>query len=207
MIEGLKPFYTTLLRPLIGFFKFCHIHPNHLTVAGVFIFAAAGYFTAQGNWYIAAALVTFGAFADGWDGLLARETNQTSLFGGILDSTMDRITEILWLLGLTVFYVQHPEYGLWGIYLAFTGICGSLMVSYVKARAEVEKIPCKGGIAQRPERIILVGLGLLAGPRFTVYGIQAMVWALAILTFFTWLTVFQRLGIAAKGESGVKNEQ
>jgi CDP-diacylglycerol--glycerol-3-phosphate 3-phosphatidyltransferase len=65
------------------------------------------------------------------------------------------------------------------------------MVSYIKARCEGVNVPCKSGILQRPERLILLLLGLLLGPRL-------MIWILSFLTIFSWFTVAQRLFEASR---------
>ena len=194
VIEGLKPFYTRLLKPMIGLFVRLHLRPSHLTLSGVVLFLLAGALVAGGFWYWSAACVTLGAFMDGWDGLLAREKGMKTRFGAILDSTCDRMTEIAWIGGIVYFYFANdtgtPLYG-WGVALGMAGLAGSLMVSYVKARCEGEGIRCGEGILQRPERIFLVGIGQLIGPR-------AMVGSLALLSMLSWYTVLQRLMVARK---------
>jgi CDP-diacylglycerol---glycerol-3-phosphate 3-phosphatidyltransferase len=195
MIEGLKPFYNAVLRPALWFFRKLGLKPDHLTVAGVLVFGLAGWFTAEGRWLVASALVVAGAFLDGWDGLLARETGQITRFGGILDSTCDRLTEILWLLGLLVYYVRNPTPGNPGIYLCFAGMSGSMMVSYVKARCEGAGVKCSAGLLQRPERIILLLACMVAGPR-------VMVWGLLGLTVLTYYTMVERLFVARRNSKG-----
>jgi CDP-diacylglycerol---glycerol-3-phosphate 3-phosphatidyltransferase len=135
---------------------------------------------------------------DGWDGLLAREANLKSTFGAILDSCCDRITEIALLMGVLYYYVHHPFHSHWAVYLTFAALSGSLMVSYVKARCEGAGLQCKGGLFQRPERIVILCFGLLTGP-------QIMFWVLLLLSVLTWITVFERLVIAhreSKKKSG-----
>jgi CDP-diacylglycerol--glycerol-3-phosphate 3-phosphatidyltransferase len=108
------------------------------------------------------------------------------LFGAIFDSTCDRITEIVWIGGICAFYGTHTSYGPQGVYLCFAALSGSLMVSYVKARAEGAGIPCPGGILQRPERIIILAVAQLAGP-------VIMLWGLGLIAVVGYVTVFQRL--------------
>lgn len=195
MIEGLKPLYATILRPAIGIFVLLRIHPTHLTVLGVFVFAAAGWFVALDRWYAAAICVTMGALLDGWDGLLARETNQMTTLGAVLDSSCDRLTEIVWLGGLLYYFAARPAFGAWPVLLVMGALTGSVMVSYVKARAEGAGVECRGGLMQRPERIIVLGVPLLIGP-------QAMVWALGITTALTYFTFFQRIAIVRRNVAG-----
>ena len=126
---------------------------------------------------------------DGLDGVLARESGKTSTFGGILDSTSDRLTEMALLGGLSFYYLHHGT-PVTGTMLCFSALCGSVLVSYVKARCEAAGIPCNRGLLQRPERLILFCVGLLAGP-----GI--MLWILLLITGAGAVTVIQRLHQAA----------
>jgi CDP-diacylglycerol--glycerol-3-phosphate 3-phosphatidyltransferase len=187
VIEGLKPAYSRMLRPGVKLFVRLGIRPNHLTVAGVAAFGGVGVACALGHWYTAAGLAALGAFMDGWDGLLAREHGRSTRFGAVLDSTCDRLTEILWTGGLLVFYLGQPQPPV-GVCLCFAAISGSLMVSYVKARCEGAGVACGEGLLQRPERIILLGLCLFCGP-------VLMLWGLGLLGLLAWITVFQRLWI------------
>ena len=75
MLEGLKPFYNSILRPAARFLCNTGIQPNHITLLGLALFGAAGWFCSTGEWKTALILVIFGALMDGLDGVLAR--NQT----------------------------------------------------------------------------------------------------------------------------------
>ena len=189
MIEGLKPSYERALLPAVHLCSRLGVSPNHITVLGVALFAAAGWYCATGHWYTAAAFVTAGALLDGCDGLLARVGGRKTDFGAILDSTCDRLTEIAWLAGFTVYYVRHAGQEALPVYLCFAALTGSLMVSYVKARCEGQGVECRAGILQRPERIILLGVCMLLGPEVMVYG-------LAATAALSWVTVGQRIGVA-----------
>jgi phosphatidylglycerophosphate synthase len=191
MLEGLKPFYNSVLRPFARAINALGIHPNYITLTGVIFFAAGGCFSAINRWTTGLLLVIAGALFDGLDGLVARESGKKSVFGAILDSSCDRLTEVFLLLGLLIYYANHPVQGNWGIYLCFTGISGSIMVSYVKARCEGVGVPCRRGLLQRPERIILLSFGLLFGP-------LVMFWILGGLTLLSSVTVVQRLIEAAE---------
>ncbi|MFP4163129.1 MAG: CDP-alcohol phosphatidyltransferase family protein [Chitinispirillaceae bacterium] len=166
------------------------IHPNHLTLLGVALFGAAGYFSAAGEWFWALILLACGSVMDLLDGQLARECDKMTVFGAILDSSCDRITEIFLLLGLLIFYMQNSIMQGWGVYLCFTAIAGSIMVSYVKARCEGAGVSCSRGLLQRPERLILIAFGLLLG-------YEIMVWILGGVTVLATVTVFERLVIAS----------
>jgi CDP-diacylglycerol--glycerol-3-phosphate 3-phosphatidyltransferase len=129
---------------------------------------------------------------DGLDGVLARESGKKTVFGAVLDSSCDRLTEIALFLGILIFYLKGNPADHTGVILCFAGISGSIMVSYIKARCEGAGLPCKGGILQRPERIVLLSIGLLTGP-------NVMLWILSGLNILAWFTVVQRLFEAASG--------
>jgi phosphatidylglycerophosphate synthase len=189
MVEVLKPFYNAVLMPAAKIFAKANIHPNIITLTGLCISGVAGWFAATGKWGLTGVFIVLGSCMDGLDGLVARRYDKKSAFGAIFDSTADRLTEIFWLMGICIFFVNHPVWGNIALYLTFTAITGSLMVSYVRARCEGANIPCSSGILQRPERIIVIGLGFLGGPKI-------MVWGLAILSVLAYATVIQRIRIA-----------
>ncbi len=188
MIEGLKPFYSAILRPFVRLFQHLGIHPNVLTINGVLLFAVGGWFIIIGKWKLSLLIGTFGAIMDGFDGLLAKETGKISVFGAILDSVCDRFTEIIWLGSFIVYYVKYPLFDGLCIYLSFLAITGSIMVSYIKARAEGAGIECKGGVLQRSERLIILAIFQFLGP-------QILPWGLGIVAFLSYFTVFQRFFI------------
>jgi CDP-diacylglycerol--glycerol-3-phosphate 3-phosphatidyltransferase len=185
MIEGLKPFYNASLRPIGRFLAHLGIHPNVITLAGVVLFGGAGWFAYAGPWKISLLFVIAGACMDGLDGLVAREYNKKTIFGAIFDSTCDRLTEIVWICGICAFYtLRSPSSA--GVLLCIAALSGSLMVSYVKARAEAAGIACTGGILQRPERIIVLAACLLLGP-------TVMLWGLGAVAVVGYSTVVERL--------------
>lgn len=186
MIEELKPFYEGMLRPLVRVFVWLRITPNQLTVLGVLVSAVAAWLVAIGRWQAGCWTGVVGAFMDGWDGVLARETGQKSSFGAVLDSTADRLAETALVFGILFYLVRQPVLDHWGVFLSYGAITGSLMVSYVKARTEGHGYACRGGILQRPERLIVLLGCLLLGPWSIRYG-------LGVVTALSYLTVGQRL--------------
>jgi CDP-diacylglycerol--glycerol-3-phosphate 3-phosphatidyltransferase len=154
-------------------------------------------------WKISLWPIIIGSLLDGLDGVLARETGTKSVFGAVLDSSCDRLTEIILLFGVLGYFLSAPIISFskaslslheraWGVVFCYSAISMSLMVSYVKARCEAEGIACNRGILQRPERIILFCFGLLLGPR-------TMVWILCAVSILGALTVIQRFFEAYKG--------
>jgi CDP-diacylglycerol---glycerol-3-phosphate 3-phosphatidyltransferase len=108
-------------------------------------------------------------------------------FGGFLDSVVDRYSEAVILFGMLLFYYQEPNNkGLVEIVLLYTILVGSMMISYARSRAGMLGIANEVGLLARPERIILLGIGLLA-PTILL---DPVLWILAI---GTQITAIQRI--------------
>ncbi len=165
--------------------------PNKITVAGGVIAAAAGAVAANGRLPEAGALVLAAGALDLVDGAMARLTGQQSKFGAVLDSTFDRLGEAALLFGLLALYSGLGQ--LPNVLLVFAAMFGSVLVSYIKARAEGEGIDCNVGLLSRGERVVLMGLGLL---------INQVPPVLLILTFFSYVTAAQRLWQVKKATEG-----
>ena len=124
---------------------------------------------------------------DLFDGALARATGRASDFGALLDSVADRVSELVVLLGLLVFYARSGEweYSL----LVYLAAGGSVMVSYLRARSEGLGIECKVGVMTRPERVAVLGAGLVVGHWVPV----VIPVVLGVIAGLTILTTAQRL--------------
>jgi len=107
----------------------------------------------------AGALILFAGLFDMLDGQVARLGKMSSSFGALLDSVLDRYSELFMFLGICYYLISH-HYFMSSLF-AFIGLIGSMMVSYTRARAEGLGIECKGGLMQRPERIVLIGVSAL----------------------------------------------
>jgi len=170
---------STPLSYIVPLLEKTGVTPNGLTIIGLLftmiiaIILALGYFTTGG------VLLIFAALFDTLDGALARQTGQSSKFGAFLDSTMDRFSEGVILIGLTYYYASSPESGWVEVTLLAVILLGSLMVSYTRARAEALGFECKVGLLQRPERVILLVLGLITP------WMRIALWLLAIFTIVT----------------------
>lgn len=163
------------------------VTPNALTVTGFLVSVAAGVLIARG-WFLAGGLVVLfaGAF-DLMDGPVARATGKVSRFGGFLDSALDRLSEAAVLAGILAYYVYNG--GTWEPLLAYGCFVGSVMVSYLRARAEGLGVKCEVGLFTRAERVIVMSIGLVAG-QWVGLAIPVM---LGIITALAFLTVLQRL--------------
>ncbi|HYW87137.1 MAG TPA: CDP-alcohol phosphatidyltransferase family protein [Chloroflexota bacterium] len=167
--------------------------PNSLTVLGSVLTASVGILVAQG-WFVAAGVCLWlFSLTDTLDGALARATDSVSEFGAFLDSVCDRYAEAAVFLGLVWWYQASGDS--LGVVLAYLAIIGSLMVSYTRARAEGIGLQAADvGWFQRPERIVLLGLGLLAAPIVPA----VLLGVLAALALLTTVTVLQRMAHVAR---------
>lgn len=113
------------------------------------------------------------------DGQMAKDFNEKTSFGAVFDSTIDRYVEFIIFFSFGLRYYLHERY-LW-IILCSIGFLGSIMISYIKARAEAEGFECKVGRLQRPERLTIMAFGVL----FKGIGIDVIVAFFAVSTQFT----------------------
>jgi CDP-diacylglycerol---glycerol-3-phosphate 3-phosphatidyltransferase len=163
------------------------ITPNMLTLFGLVLNAIVAYLLATGN-LVAGGLMLVGAsLFDLLDGALAKITNRVSEFGAFLDSVVDRYSEAIVLLGLLLLYYNKPNLsGLIEIVLIYVTLVGSMMISYARARAEGLGFRNEVGLMARPERIVILAVGLLFGP----IGLLIALWILAL---GTQVTAIQRI--------------
>lgn len=117
------------------------------------------------------------------DGAVARATNATTKFGGFLDSTLDRYSEVVVYLGVLLYLNQTDDAEL-GAVLVFIASSGALLISYTRARAEAAGYTASVGLVARPERVVLLALALL---------IDQPLWALWVLAVATHLTAITRI--------------
>ena len=157
----INPFVKGLIR--LG------LTPNAVTTIGLILnigvaalFIVGAEKTNQGDLsYVGwgGALILFAGLFDMLDGQVARIGNMSSKFGAFYDSVLDRYSEMFMFLGVCYYLVSH-HYFLSSLF-AFIALIGSMMVSYTRARAEGLGIECKGGLMQRPERVVIMGLSAL----------------------------------------------
>jgi len=173
-------------QPVVKLLARTPVTPNTITWLGFLITVGAAALVVTGNLFAAGFVVLFAGFFDMLDGALARITNRVTRFGAVLDSTLDRLSEAVLLLSILIIFTRGQQVA--ESLLVGIALFGSLMVSYIRARVEALGIECKVGLFTRPERVIILALGLLLS-QFD----YALVIALAIITFFSFFTVGQRL--------------
>ena len=181
----LRVWFRKLLEPLARALGASGVSPSTLTVLGLIPAVAAGVAFARGEVRLGGALMIVSGLFDLSDGLLARLGNKETKFGALLDSTIDRYAELAAFAGLAVLF--RGEVALYGVLAA---LAGSMMVSYVKARAEGLGFPCQGGMLQRPERFVILILGALIG----VTVLKWAIWLIAVLANITALERLVRTG-------------
>lgn len=174
-----------LVRPLARL----GLTPNVATVIGLLLNIAAASVIASGALRLGGLALLIASLFDLVDGALARIRNQKTTFGAFFDSTIDRYSEGLTLLGVIVFALRQPATAThaWVVGLAYTAMLGSLMVSYTRARAEGLGLSLKTGLMARPERVVLLAAGLILG------GASWLVWTLLALAVTSVFTSIQRV--------------
>lgn len=166
-----------IIRALVRTLALWRIHPNVLTFLGLLINGIAAALLARGRFQAAAVVIMTAGLFDMVDGRVARETNRVTPFGGFFDSVVDRYSDLVLLMGLLVYYASINRF----FYVVLTAVVmtGSVMVSYVRARAECIIPTCKVGFMERPERIVLLIIGALFDR------MAAVLWVIAVLSNIT----------------------
>jgi len=202
--DWIKNLYLRIITPVIDFFIKRRLNPNHFTTVSLILSIFAAYLFAIGFLKIAGIIMLMSGTFDIIDGKVARATNRVTKFGALYDSTLDRYAEVLIFFGQAYYFVNNhwittnvklPLVN-WNInninvsFISAIAVCmalgGSVMTSYVRARAEGLGLECKVGVMQRPERIVLIAFG-------AIFHKVLLVVALVIVAIFSNLTAIQRL--------------
>jgi CDP-diacylglycerol--glycerol-3-phosphate 3-phosphatidyltransferase len=171
--------------PIVAPLAAIGITPNMISVFGFGGNVAAGVLAASGNFLWAGIVMLISSALDLLDGALARKTGTVTTFGAVFDSVLDRLSEAAVLGGLLYHYSEAGGHTA-EVLLCYTAIVGSIMVSYVRARAEGEGLQLREGLFTRAERVIILGGALIIG-----HGV--VLWALWLLAVLTHVTVAQRV--------------
>jgi CDP-diacylglycerol--glycerol-3-phosphate 3-phosphatidyltransferase len=164
--------------------------PNVLSVMGLVGNGAAATLAGLGDLVAAGAVfLLFSAF-DMLDGAVARATGKSTPYGAVLDAVLDRVSEALVLTGCAWHLAAHGAE--WEVWSAFGALSGSIMVSYIRARAELAGRSLREGLLRRQERVVLLGLGLLTGY------LGPVLLAMAVLAHLTALQRFVMLARALR---------
>ena len=179
MIEKVKDDVAEILQPSTQFLIKKRFGPDLLTMIGFVLNVCATVLFGLDYLRFAGFVVLLAGLFDLLDGQVARAGRTETSFGALLDSTVDRYSEIFIWFGIAVSFIRAED--LWTSSAVFFAMAGSLMVSYVRARVEGLGQECKVGLMQRPERVIAIGVGAIVG----TLGLQIAVWAIATLANIT----------------------
>lgn len=201
----LRKWLSYVTQPVARGFAALGITANMLTFTGLLFGIAAGICIALGRLKLAGALILVGGGFDLMDGAVARLSKITNPFGALLDSVADRYSEGVVFVGLAIYFTRFEpdlEKKITGLALTCLGLISAFLVSYVRARAEGLKVECKVGLMQRPERIVLLSLGVLFWD-MSVH-VNLLVVALWILVILSHITVLQRVAFVLKEFHGIR---
>ena len=195
--DYLQKLIYNLINPIIKGMIKMGITPNMVTTIGfvgnvvaIFLIIHASQLTplSMGFSWIGwgGAILLFSGLFDMMDGRLARLGNMSTTFGAFWDSTLDRYSELFSLFGITLYLMTAS--GIWAGVITFLALVGSIMVSYVRARAEGLGIECKVGLMQRPERVVVTALAAIitgmTGSLWWLIGGMTLIAVLANITAF-----------------------
>ena len=189
-----KPAVVRIISPTARVMLRIGLTPNSVTTIGAIgVIATALIAYPNGHLFGGTVAICCLALSDLFDGTMARLSEQgPSRWGGFLDSTIDRVTDSAIALGLLIYLAQNNDAL---AYVLLVSIVSGFLVSYIRAKAESLQIECKGGFAERTERLII----LLTAIGFTGLGVDYIltvgIWALALASV---VTVLQRLQIVWK---------
>ena len=171
-----------ITRPVVALLARTPLTPSALTWFGFAVSVGAAVLLAYDSLLAAGLLMLVAGLFDMLDGALARHTGRVSRFGAVLDSTLDRLSEAAILVAAIFLFATNAEVG--AAVLAGATLAGAMTVSYLRAKTEALGLVGRSGLFTRPERVIVLALGLL---------INQLIIALVIVAVFSFITVGQRL--------------
>lgn len=169
------------------------IHPNILTTIGVCINVGCALLFGFGEFFWAGIVLIVANVFDMLDGNVARQTGNVTRFGGFLDSSLDRLSDMVVFLGIMVFYAGNtPQHSLINVFLGGVGMIFSVLVSYTAARSDSLGVKANVGFLQRPERVVLLIIGALStwdwnSDFFLFNRMPQVLWVLAIGSLWTFI--------------------
>jgi CDP-diacylglycerol--glycerol-3-phosphate 3-phosphatidyltransferase len=195
LTDLMRAWFRFVLDPIGGFLNRLGLMPNTVTLVGLAGTLVASILLARGHFLVGGILVFAMGPIDALDGTMARLRGEATEFGAFVDSVTDRYAELLIFGGLLVYFLQQGD--ILAATLVFAAAAGSVLVSYVKARAEGLHFEAKLGILTRMERYLVMVPSLILG--YPKVGL----WIIAILAN---LTAVQRiLHVRRQARSGKGN--
>jgi CDP-diacylglycerol--glycerol-3-phosphate 3-phosphatidyltransferase len=170
--DKMRVWFRWYLNPIAGFFNRLGIRPNTVTLFGLVGTIGVAVLIAFGHMTWAGILLLLMGPVDAMDGALARLRNEASDWGAFVDAVTDRYSELFLFLGFLIYYLLKAN--VTGILLAYLAAAGSVLVSYVKARADASKLDANVGLLTRVERYLVLIPGLIFNLPLPVLIIIAM---------------------------------
>lgn len=180
---------TRFTDPIVSPLASLGVTPNMISLAGFAGNVAAAAAAASGLFILAGAIMLVFSGLDLLDGALARKTGTVTRFGAVFDSVLDRLSEAAVLGGLLYHYTQIGSHTT-EVALCYAAVVGSIMVSYVRARAEGIGLELREGLFTRAERVLLLAGALIIAPLTHDLVVTGALWVLA---GFSLLTAGQRV--------------
>lgn len=215
MRDALQQGIYCVINPFVRLLIRMGVTPNMVTTIGLLgniaaaaILVYAGYTGSPENMNyplvtLAGGIIILFSLFDMLDGQVARLGNMASTFGAMYDSVLDRYCELFTLGGISYYLIQTGYVG--GALITFIALVGSIMVSYVRARAEGLGLECKIGFMQRPERVVVTSIGALATgitgmhvDPATFDATNILIVCMGIIAVFANITAFARVNHARK---------
>ncbi len=169
--DMMRALFKGILDPIAAFLNRLGLTPNMLTIIGLAGNVVGAYYLMKGNMLVGGLVILVMGPIDALDGTMARLRGEPSTFGAFVDSVTDRYSELVIYLGLLLYYLQAGDWLASG--LVYLAAAGSVLVSYVRARAEALDYAAKVGILTRLERYVVlvpslvfnvptIGVGIIA---------------------------------------------
>jgi CDP-diacylglycerol--glycerol-3-phosphate 3-phosphatidyltransferase len=175
--DYLRKTFKNVLDPIAGFLNQMGLMPNTVTIIGLVFNAIGAAFLATGHITVGGIIILVVGPIDALDGAMARLRGMPSNFGGFVDSVTDRYSELVILLGLMVYYVRVENW--LACILIYLSAMGSVLVSYIRARAQAAGLDTKVGIFTRVERFLVLA------PCLIINQPMIALWATALLANIT----------------------
>jgi len=182
LTDKLRQIFKGAFEPIARFLLKLGIKPNTVTISGLVGHVVAAYFAARGQMVVAGLVLLIMAPVDYLDGMMARLKGESTRFGSFVDSVTDRYSEFVILGGLLIYYTLQENWV--AVLLVYLAATGSVLVSYIRNRAEIIGYDAKIGILSRVERYFVLIPGLI---------FNLTIPALWILAIFTQITALQRI--------------
>jgi len=181
--------YRYLEIPVARVLQRFGVSPNIVTLVGFLSVVVGSFYVGMGHLIIGGILFLVGSILDLFDGALARISHRVTSFGAMLDSLIDRLGEAALYIGLTVYGLNvDPASRNLTVYMVvlLLALIGSQTVSSLRARGESLELDVRGGLMTRPERVIILSVGLVLGE-------ATILFAMGFIAFFSLWTTITRL--------------